>query len=205
VTLFVHPWELDPNPPQIDLPWPLRFSHYFRLEGFAERLDAILSSADFGPIGEWALAFEGHEAVLRRPDRRVACGSPAAAAPPAVRGIGVDETLDREAVLAAALDRARLTGTELPMFVRLVVRQADLGDAGVDFGRLDDRLGAYGRRNVPVVLTLADPPADAAGLDGWRTAASLAGDHCRGRVLAYQVGDQLAAKRVRLPGTTRTS
>ena len=59
VTLFVHPWELDPNPPQIDLPWPLRFSHYFRLEGFAERLDAILASADFGPIGEWALAFEG--------------------------------------------------------------------------------------------------------------------------------------------------
>ena len=117
--------------------------------------------------------------------------APAAAAPPAVRGIGVDETLDREAVLAAALDRARLTGTELPMFVRLVVRQADLGEAGADFGRLDDRLGAYGRRNVPVVLTLADPPADAGGLDGWRTALRALADHCRGRVLAYQVGDQL--------------
>jgi polysaccharide deacetylase family protein (PEP-CTERM system associated) len=58
VTLFVHPWELDPNPPRIPLPWPLRFSHYFRLEGFAERLNVILASAEFGPIGEWARASE---------------------------------------------------------------------------------------------------------------------------------------------------
>jgi len=59
VTLFVHPWELDPKPPHIDLPWQLRFSHYFRLDGFAERLTVILASAEFGPIGEWALASGG--------------------------------------------------------------------------------------------------------------------------------------------------
>ncbi len=53
-TLFVHPWELDPDPPRVTLPWPLRFSHYFRLHGFAGRLSDILASADFGPIGEWA-------------------------------------------------------------------------------------------------------------------------------------------------------
>jgi polysaccharide deacetylase family protein (PEP-CTERM system associated) len=58
VTLFVHPWELDPEPPRVDLPLPLRFSHYFRLSGFAERLDLILASADFGPIGEWVLTGE---------------------------------------------------------------------------------------------------------------------------------------------------
>jgi polysaccharide deacetylase family protein (PEP-CTERM system associated) len=58
VTLFVHPWELDPDPPRIPLPWPLAFSHYFRLEGFAKRLNVILASAEFGPIGEWALASE---------------------------------------------------------------------------------------------------------------------------------------------------
>jgi polysaccharide deacetylase family protein (PEP-CTERM system associated) len=56
VTLFVHPWEIDPEPPRVTLPWRLAFSHYFRLDGFAERLDVILGSADFGPIGHWALA-----------------------------------------------------------------------------------------------------------------------------------------------------
>jgi polysaccharide deacetylase family protein (PEP-CTERM system associated) len=54
-TLFVHPWELDPEPPRVALPAALRFSHYFRLSGFAARLDAILSRVEFGPIGEWVL------------------------------------------------------------------------------------------------------------------------------------------------------
>jgi polysaccharide deacetylase family protein (PEP-CTERM system associated) len=55
-TLFVHPWELDPEPPRVNLPSALRFSHYFRLSGFARRLDEILSRAAFGPIGEWVIA-----------------------------------------------------------------------------------------------------------------------------------------------------
>jgi polysaccharide deacetylase family protein (PEP-CTERM system associated) len=59
VTIFVHPWELDPQPPRVTLPWALRFSHYYRLAGFAERLDDILASADFGPIGEWDLTGDG--------------------------------------------------------------------------------------------------------------------------------------------------
>ncbi len=54
--IFVHPWELDPDPPRVNLPWALAFSHYFRLKGFAERLNVILASADFGPIGESVLA-----------------------------------------------------------------------------------------------------------------------------------------------------
>jgi polysaccharide deacetylase family protein (PEP-CTERM system associated) len=54
-TLFVHPWELDPDPPRVDLPAALRFSHYFRLSGFAARLETILSRLEFGPIGSWVL------------------------------------------------------------------------------------------------------------------------------------------------------
>lgn len=50
-TLFVHPWELDPDPPRVALPPALRFSHYFRLQGFAGRLDEILAGAEFGPVG----------------------------------------------------------------------------------------------------------------------------------------------------------
>jgi polysaccharide deacetylase family protein (PEP-CTERM system associated) len=58
-TLFVHPWELDPEPPRVALPLALRFSHYFRLSGFAKRLDDILSRVEFGPIGTWVLAGGG--------------------------------------------------------------------------------------------------------------------------------------------------
>ena len=54
-TIFVHPWELDPQPPRVTLPWTLRFSHYYRLSGFGERLNEILASAQFGPIGDWAV------------------------------------------------------------------------------------------------------------------------------------------------------
>lgn len=50
VTLFVHPWELDPEPPRVKLPAALAFSHFFRLEGFGARLNDIVRGADFGPI-----------------------------------------------------------------------------------------------------------------------------------------------------------
>ncbi len=48
--LFVHPWELDPDPPRVRLPLGHRFAHYFRLDGFAQRLDAILAGAAFAPM-----------------------------------------------------------------------------------------------------------------------------------------------------------
>lgn len=50
VTLFVHPWEIDPDPPRVVLPIALRFSHYFRLAGFERRLEQVLAGAEFGPI-----------------------------------------------------------------------------------------------------------------------------------------------------------
>jgi peptidoglycan-N-acetylglucosamine deacetylase len=56
VTLFLHPWELDPEPPRIALPPALRFSHYFRLGGFAGRLLEVLSRVAFQPIGPWVAA-----------------------------------------------------------------------------------------------------------------------------------------------------
>lgn len=48
--LAIHPWELDPDPPRVPLPARLRFAHYFRLEGFRERLRTILHGASFGPL-----------------------------------------------------------------------------------------------------------------------------------------------------------
>ena len=52
VTLFVHPWEIDADPPRVRLPWAKRFVHYFRLEGFASRLEIILRGTEFAPMGE---------------------------------------------------------------------------------------------------------------------------------------------------------
>lgn len=50
VALFVHPWELDPDPPQVRLPAGHRFAHYFRLDGFGRRLEEILEGAAFGTM-----------------------------------------------------------------------------------------------------------------------------------------------------------
>jgi len=52
VALYVHPWELDPDPPRVPLPWAKRFVHYFRLEGFRSRLEVVLRGTQFAPMGE---------------------------------------------------------------------------------------------------------------------------------------------------------
>ena len=52
VALFVHPWEIDPDPPRVRLPAAKRFVHYFRLDGFASRLEAVLRGSAFAPMGE---------------------------------------------------------------------------------------------------------------------------------------------------------
>jgi polysaccharide deacetylase family protein (PEP-CTERM system associated) len=50
ITLWVHPWELDPNPPRVRLPWTLWVAHYAGLPGFASRLAEVLSNAAFAPL-----------------------------------------------------------------------------------------------------------------------------------------------------------
>jgi polysaccharide deacetylase family protein (PEP-CTERM system associated) len=52
--LTVHPWEIDPDPPRVRLPAALHFAHYFKLNGFRQRLREILSGASFGPVGDTA-------------------------------------------------------------------------------------------------------------------------------------------------------
>jgi polysaccharide deacetylase family protein (PEP-CTERM system associated) len=50
--LTVHPWELDPDPPKVTLPVRLHFAHYFRLNGFKDRLREVLNGTTFGRIGD---------------------------------------------------------------------------------------------------------------------------------------------------------
>jgi polysaccharide deacetylase family protein (PEP-CTERM system associated) len=52
--LWVHPWEIDDDPPAVRLNTGKWFAHYFRLDGFAARLETILRGATFGPMGPLA-------------------------------------------------------------------------------------------------------------------------------------------------------
>lgn len=76
VTMWIHPWEIDPDPPLTPLPADKRFAHYFRLAGFETRLLEVLAGARFGTIGQ----------MLAQPvvDARLArTRMPASGAPPA--------------------------------------------------------------------------------------------------------------------------
>lgn len=55
--LTIHPWELDPDPPRVQLPWRLRFGHYFRLGGFVGRLREVLTQGRFAPLETVAAPF----------------------------------------------------------------------------------------------------------------------------------------------------
>ncbi|HEY3384143.1 MAG TPA: sigma-E factor regulatory protein RseB domain-containing protein [Vicinamibacterales bacterium] len=119
--------------------------------------------------------------------------APVSAAPPALRGLGVDETLEGAPVLAPALDLAGATTAGLPVFVRLLVRADRLGVDPAMLQRLDARLEVYARRRIPVVLTLVDPPLDAAAIEAWRPRLRALAERCRGRVVGWQLGDRLDA------------
>ena len=52
VTFWIHPWELDPNPPRARLPWSQYAAHYVGLSGFERRLDTLLTHVPFGSLQE---------------------------------------------------------------------------------------------------------------------------------------------------------
>jgi polysaccharide deacetylase family protein (PEP-CTERM system associated) len=56
-TLFVHPWEIDPDPPRARMPAGRRFAHYFRLSGYRDRLDEVLAAVPIGPMHDMVRAW----------------------------------------------------------------------------------------------------------------------------------------------------
>jgi hypothetical protein len=62
----LHPWEIDSNPPRVRLPMRLSFAHYFRLDGFVERLREVLRSRiGLGPMGQVTAASPGSACTLK--------------------------------------------------------------------------------------------------------------------------------------------
>jgi polysaccharide deacetylase family protein (PEP-CTERM system associated) len=50
-TFYIHPWEVDPAQPRVDVPWLTRLRHYGGLNGTLPRLRRLLGEFCFAPIG----------------------------------------------------------------------------------------------------------------------------------------------------------
>lgn len=51
-TFYIHPWELDPGQPRLDVPMATRIRHYGGLAGTRSRLERLLTEFRFGPIAD---------------------------------------------------------------------------------------------------------------------------------------------------------
>ena len=51
-TFYIHPWEVDPDQPRLDVPWLARLRHYSGLRRTAERLGRLLSEFRFASIAD---------------------------------------------------------------------------------------------------------------------------------------------------------
>jgi hypothetical protein len=108
-----------------------------------------------------------------------------------LRGIAVDERLDAEAVLLAALPASIPGSAPLPLVVRIAVDAAGVRGAPSEgwLSDLDRRVGAYRGRNVTVVVGFGRFPASDADVEPWRLFIRAVAERSRGKVAAYQVGE----------------
>lgn len=49
---YIHPWEIDPDQPRIDMPFRRKFVHYYGLGRTEKKLRKLLDDFDFGPMKE---------------------------------------------------------------------------------------------------------------------------------------------------------
>jgi polysaccharide deacetylase family protein (PEP-CTERM system associated) len=52
VVVYFHPWELDPEQPRVKDKWKSRIRHYTNLHKMKDRVESLLASYSFQPIGE---------------------------------------------------------------------------------------------------------------------------------------------------------
>ena len=52
VVFYLHPWEVDPDHPRIELPARIRLTHYVNLKATAPRLERLLQDFAFAPMQE---------------------------------------------------------------------------------------------------------------------------------------------------------
>jgi hypothetical protein len=49
---YLHPWEVDPDHPRIDLPKRISLTHYINLKATKNRLERLLQDFAFAPVRE---------------------------------------------------------------------------------------------------------------------------------------------------------
>jgi polysaccharide deacetylase family protein (PEP-CTERM system associated) len=49
-TFYLHPWELDPEQPRVDVPWFYAFRHYINLHKTGANLARLIKDFDFCPM-----------------------------------------------------------------------------------------------------------------------------------------------------------
>jgi hypothetical protein len=107
----------------------------------------------------------------------------------ALRGrVGIDDRLEAPSIAVAALDRARVSTSALPIFVRFrlewdAVQRASTGQ----WSAIDDRLGLYAKRSLPVLLSIGPRTGAALETDAWVSVLETVARHVRGRVAGYQI------------------
>jgi hypothetical protein len=55
-TFYIHPWEIDPEQPRLDVPYLARLRHYSGLQQAAGRLERLLSEFRFKPVIDTVVA-----------------------------------------------------------------------------------------------------------------------------------------------------
>ena len=69
--------------------------------------------------------------------------------------VGFEDRLESASSVLSALDRQRVAPSDLRAFVRLSVEWPTLERAAAgDWAALDDRIAAYSRRSIPVLLAI---------------------------------------------------
>jgi hypothetical protein len=114
----------------------------------------------------------------------------AIAAPPTLRGFGVDEAMGEPPRLSPIVAALPARPSDLPLFVRLRVPRevVEPRPGEVELEALSERLAANSRLGVQVVLDLGALPAseDEGALASWRALVRAVARRGQGRVRAYQ-------------------
>ena len=77
---YLHPWEIDPDQPQIEVSVLTRFRHYNNIAGCQDRLKRLLSDFSFTTMNACLEASYADLSALPRHRYRVAQAKPAMAA-----------------------------------------------------------------------------------------------------------------------------
>ncbi|MEO8678354.1 MAG: sigma-E factor regulatory protein RseB domain-containing protein [Vicinamibacterales bacterium] len=108
-----------------------------------------------------------------------------------LRGVGFDESLSGDAVLAEALRQAKGPLNGMPLNVRLIVQRSEIEPrpAVYDFAALDARLARYRAvAGVQIYLDLRDAEPSPDGLEAWGRLMRAVAARYRGAVRGYVFG-----------------